>query len=336
MSRSLLILALLASGTGCSSTRSILSPIVVTAPKLSFRQLHRGDAWQWTAVAVTYPSESLTPAPCAASPVHAVEPVTFFEEDECHAPLSPSGPVSALPTIVHLEDATGPQSIDLPEPSISPVTSEVVPSIQTGIAVMHPSGFSTPAPCEPSPIFPVDLVSLFDVDESPAALSPSGPAPAPPARAHLEEGTSPPSVPSVASAPLETTPVIQMPSTSTFPATPDRVESLPPMEAHWKPTARIAPLSPAETSTAICCDQDETTPPEVHQALPQAVLVPSDISDLLAENRNQRQLIEALQRELTRERSADDVALEELEAAVEDLLVLTQNTPGETPSNSRK
>ena len=76
------------------------------------------------------------------------------------------------------------------------------------------------------------------------------------------------------------------------------------------------------------CELDETTPHQVRQIIPvdslsKPVLLPSDLSELLTEIRNQRLLIEALQRDLTRERSADDADLGNLEAAVEDLLVKT-------------
>lgn len=278
MSRNLLILALMVSGTGCSATRPLLSTIVVTPPKLSFRQLPHEDSWHWTAVAVTYPSESLTPASCAPSPVRPVELLTFFEEDERPAPRSPSGPVPSVTTVI--------------------------------------------------PVPPVNV-----------------PAPAPPSIVDLENATSPPSVhlpiPSVAAVPLGITPIVQTASTSTLPAPPVRVESPPPTESNGKPATRIALVSPVQTSTAIRCDQDETTLPEVRQVMPveslsPPVLAPSDLSELLTEIRDQRQLIEALQRDLTRERSADDAAIEELEAAVENLLVQTQTAPRELPTTLRK
>lgn len=205
MPRNLLILALLVSGTGCSATRPPLSTIVVTPPELSFRQLPRGDSWHWTAVAVTYPSGSLIPAPCAPLPVRPVELVTCFEEDERPAPRSPSGPVPSVTTVV--------------------------------------------------PVPPVNVL-----------------APAPPTLVHLENTTSPQSahlsVPSVASVPSGITPIVLTAS-------------------------------------------------------------------LLTKIRNQRQLIEALQRDLTRERSADDADIEELEAAVENLLVHTQTAPREMPTTLR-
>jgi len=89
------------------------------------------------------------------------------------------------------------------------------------------------------------------------------------------------------------------------------------------------------------CDQDDPTRSEVRQVMPveslsPPVLVQHDLSELLTEIRNQRQLIEALQRDLTRERSADDAAIDELEAAVENLLVQTRTAPLELPTTLRK
>ncbi len=71
------------------------------------------------------------------------------------------------------------------------------------------------------------------------------------------------------------------------------------------------------------------------ESLSPPVLTQPNLSELLAEIRNQRQLIEALQRELTRERSADDAAIEELEVAVENLLDQTQTAPREMPTTLR-
>ena len=72
------------------------------------------------------------------------------------------------------------------------------------------------------------------------------------------------------------------------------------------------------------------------ESQPLPVLVQADLSELLTEIRNQRQLIEALQRDLTRERSADDAAIDELEAAVENLLVQTKTAQHEMPTTLRK
>lgn len=322
MSRNLLILALLVSGTGCSATRPLLSTIVVTPPRLSFRQLPRedsgGDSWHLTTVAVTYPSETLIPAPCAPSPVGTVELVTFIEEYERPTRQPPSGPVQAETTVdsvppvhvpasapsalVHLENTISPQSAHLLAPSVEPVPLGITSNIQASVAVTYPSGSLIPPACAPSPVPLVQLVTYFDEDEHPAPWFPSGPVPA-------------------------VTTVVPVPPVH-VPAPPVQVESPTPTESNWKPATRIAVVSPVQTSTAIRCDQDETTLPQVHPIIPvenlsTPVPMQPDLSELLTEIRNQRQLIEALQRDLSRERSADDSAIEELEAAVENLLVHT-------------
>ena len=89
------------------------------------------------------------------------------------------------------------------------------------------------------------------------------------------------------------------------------------------------------------CDQDETTLAEARhvkpvESLSAPVQVQPDFSELMTEIRNQRQLIESLQRDLLRERSADDAAIDELEAAVESLLVQTNTAPHEMPTTLRK
>ena len=269
MSRNLLILALLVSGTGCSATRPLMSNIVVTPPRLSFRTLPSGDSCDWTAVAVTYPSGSLIPDPCAPAPAPPVELATLFEEDEPLTPPSPSEPFPAVTMVV----------------------------------------------------------------------------PAPPARVHFDEETSPQSVnlpvPNDAAVPSEITPLDQTASTATLPDPLAPVESLSPTEAHWKPATGVALVSSDQTSTAIQCDLDETSLTESRQVMPveslsPAAPLPSDFSELLTECRNQRQLIEALQRDLARERSADNAAIDELEAAVEDLLVQTKTAECELPATLRK
>ncbi len=326
MSRNLLILALLVSGTGCSATRPLLSTIVVTPPRLSFRQMPREDLRHWTAVGVTYPSESLIPAPCAPSPVHPGELVAFFEEDApsltpvVSAP--PVDPALTAPAIVHQDTTSRPESAHLPVPSVAPVSTEITPIIQAALAVSSPSEALTPLACAPSPVRPVELVAFIEEDNRLSPLSLSGPVP------------------------LEITSMVQTASTqttssSTLPAPPVRLESPPPSESDWKPTTSVALVSPVQPSPVIGFDQAETAFPEDRpvmpvESLPQPVIVPSEISDLLAENRNQRQLIEALQRDLTRERSADDAAIEELEAAVENLLVHTETAQRELPTTRRK
>jgi len=331
MSRNLLILALLLSGTGCSVARPLLSTIVVTPPRLSFRQLPRGESWNWTAVAVTYPSESLTPAPCTPSPVRPAELVTFFEKDERPAPRSPSGPAPSVTTvvpvplvnvpasapsaIVHLENATCPQSAHLTVPSVTSQPLKITPIVQTAVAVTHPSKPLDPPACAPSPVRTVELAMFIEDDERPAPRSPSRP------------------VPSV-------TTIVLVPQVN-LPAPPVRVESIPPTDSNWKPVTRIALVTPTQTSTEMRCDQDDPTRPEVRQVMPVGslsppVLVQHDLSELLTEIRNQRQLIEALQRDLTRERSADYAAIDELEAAVENLLVQTRTAPLELPTTLRK
>ncbi len=352
MSRHLLILVLLVCGTGCSATRPRWNTIVVTPPGLSLRQLPCEDSRRWSAVAVTYPSESLIPAPCAPSPVRSVELVTYLAEDHSHAPLSPSGslpavttvvpvppvpvPAPAPPAIVHLEDATRPQLAHLPVSNHEPVPWGGTSMIQTAVAVTSPSGTLSPPACGPSPVRPVQLVTCVEEDERPAPRSFSGsvpavttvipdppvpvPASAPPTIVHLDNATSPVSM-------------------STLPAPPVRVESPPTIASNWKPTTSTALVSPVQTTSTIRSDQDATTPPQVRHVIPvefpsPPVLVQADLSELLTEIRNQRQLIEALQRDLTRERSADDAAIEELEAAVDNLLV--QTTQHELPTTLRK
>ncbi len=407
MPRNLLILALLLSGTGCSATRPLLSTIVVTPPRLSFRQMPREDSWHWTAVGVTYQSPALIPAPCAPSPVRSMELVTFFEGDECLAPLSPSGlapavttvvlapPVSApaptAPAIVHQETTSRPESAHRPVPSVAPVPTGITPIVQAAVAATSPSEALVPLACSPSPVRPVELVAFIEEDDRPSPLSPSELVPSVtpvvpvlPTIVHLDNATTlQPAlrlIPSVAPVllgerqetvsrsrtrqssvsgdsreslttsatvssllplALEITPMVQTASTSTLSAPPVRVESPSPSESDWNPTTRVALVSPVQTSPVIRCDQAETALPEVRpvmpvESLPQPVLVPSDISELLAEIRNQRQLIEALQRDLTRERSADDAAIEELEAAVENLLVHTETAQRELPTTLRK
>ena len=326
MPRNLLILALLVSGTGCSSSRPLLSTIVVTPPRVSFRQLSREDASHWNAVAVTYPAESLIPAPCSPSPIRSVELVTFFEEDECPAPPSPSGPIPsvttvvpvppvnapALPTIVHIENATSLQSAHLPVQSVALLPIEITPLVQTAVAVTYPSGSLLPSPCAPAPVRPVEMAAFFQPDNHTTPRSSRGPVPSP---------------------------IVQ--TASTLLAPPVRMESPIPTESHWKPATRIAFVSPTQTSTAMRCDQDETTLAEARhvkpvESLSAPVQVQPDFSELMTEIRNQRQLIESLQRDLLRERSADDAAIDELEAAVESLLVQTNTAPHEMPTTLRK
>ena len=369
MSRKLLILALLVSGTGCSTTRPLFSTLIVTPPKVSFRQLPREDAWRLTAVAVAYPSESLAPLPCAPSPVVPVERMTYFEEDERHASLFPNGevpsgatvvpvpsvhvPAPAPPTIAHLEHATSPQS----EPNVSPVPLMITPIVQTAVVATSPSGSVTPPPCAASPERPLELVTFCEADGRSAPQSPSGPvssgatvvpvpsAPALLAIVHPRNATSPQSVylrmPSVASVPLRITPIIQTASTETLEVPHVRVESPPPTELIWKPATVVSLESPVQTSTANRCDLEGATRADARPVLPvdslsPPVMVPPDFSELLTEIRNQRQLIEALQRDLTRERSADDAAIDELEAAVENLLVQTQTAPHKLPTTLQK
>ena len=303
MSRNLLILALLVLGTGCSATRPLLSTIIVTPPKVSFGPRTRGDAWHWTAVAVTYLSESLIPVPCAPSPVRPVELMTFVEKNDHPAPQSPSDPVPSVtaavpvptfsvpalapPTIALLDGASSPLSAHLPVPSVVPVSLAPSPMVQAAIAVTYPTGSLTPPPCSRSPVRTVELVTFVEEDVCPAPWSP------------------------------------------------------PLTESEWKQSTGVSLVSPVQTGTAIRYDQDETTRPEAHQVLPveplsPPVLVQADLTELLTEIRNQRQLIEALQRDLTRERSADDSAIDELEAAVENLLVQAQTAPSVTPTTMRK
>ena len=269
MSRNLLILALWVSGTGCSATRPLVSNIIVTPPRLSFRTLPPGESCDWTPVAVTYPSGSYIPDPCAPSPAPPAELATLFEEDEPLGPPTPNEPFPAVTMVV----------------------------------------------------------------------------PAPPAMVHYDEETSPQSVslpdPNDAADPSEITPLVQAASTATFPDPPAPVEPPSPTESHWKPATGVALVSSDQTSTTIQCDLDETSLTESRQVMPveslsPAAPVPSDLSELLTECRNQRQLIESLQRDLARERSADNAAIDELEAAVEDLLVHTKNAESELPTTLRK
>lgn len=297
MSRNLLILVLLTmSGAGCSATRPLLSTIVVTPPRLSFRHTPSGDSWHWTAVAVTYPSELLIPAPCSPSPLSPIELVTYFDEDECLAPLTPNEPVPDATAVV-------------PVPQISPTAPVELVSV--------------PAPIQqPSPA---------PVDYDPASVSPAD-ALGPVALVDATTPTQP--VTSILPVTSEITPVAQTNSTSKFPFSPIRVELPASIEACFTPATGVSPAS-ASISSANPPSQAVVASMEVIQdaathSLVSPVPVQIDLSELLTEIRQQRQLIEALQRDLMRERSIDNAEIEELEAAVENLLVQSKTAPQET------
>jgi hypothetical protein len=297
MSRSLLILVLLTmSGTGCSATRPLLSTIVVTPPRLSFRHTPSGDSWHWTAVAVTYPSELLIPAPCAPSPVSPVELVTFFDEDECLAPITPSEPAPVATAVV-------------PVLQISPTAP--VELVSASAPIQQPS----PAPVDhdPSSVLPTDALGSVAL-----------------------VGATTPTQPATSIVPVtsEITPVAHTNSTSKFPFSPIRVELPAPIEVGFTPASGVSPVS-ASISSANPHSQAVVASMEVLQdSAPHSLVSPApvqiDLAELLTEIRQQRQLIEALQRDLMRERSIDNAEIEELEAAVENLLVQTKTVPQET------
>lgn len=256
MSRNLLILVMLTvSGSGCSASRPFLGHIVVTPPKVSFRQLSREESSPWTSVSVTYPAETWTPAPCAPSPICPVEEVAYFEDKELPAP----------------------QTICEPVPS-------------TSITSIPPAPLPTPA------IVNLDCAT----SQKPIDLT----------------------APRLGCGPVEMVmPIIQAAAVSMPPDTGVQLESLP------------------QATVTQPCDQAVVASLEVLPDAAQAqALAPlqADLSELLSEIRQQRQLIEALQRDLARERSADNSEIQELEAAVEDLVALTQSSRPGNPAAAQK
>ncbi len=327
MSRMLMIIALLVTGTGCSGTQTFLSTVSVTPPRVTFRTPPQLKAnCNWTAVAVTYPPERLTPAACTPTSVPPAEMPTFFEEDDATAQfesswpdqsatmLAPESQVNASSPdpigIVHLKDEVTPLADDL---SVVHTTQGNSSFIETAVAVSYPSGALIPSPCAPSPAPSTEIVAFFEEDEHTDASShkvhatsnetcdsvPSKPTSPQnqPVIANAEDDSNPPSVdtstPSIAPVVTGDTPIAQTALAATPPTTPVRVES---------PSVQVLP----------------------------------DFSELLNEIRVQRKMIESLQRDLNRERSADLEAIAELEAAVEDLLVDSQATHCELPTHIGK
>lgn len=285
MSRNLLILTLLVSATGCSANRPLLGRLVLTPPRVSFRQLPREDACDWTPIAVTYPSETSIPGSCMPSPVRSAELLAFFEDDELLARPSPSEPVPAVTTL----------------PLVPPVNVPAAESLVSGLATAPPTIVPLEQPTHP------ELLNL--------------------------------PVQSVAPLHIGYAPIVQ--TASALLASPVQVESPASTDSAWKPATRISLVSPIPTSTVMRGDQQATPLPEVPGVMPvdplsPPGLMPPDFSELLTEIRSQRQLIEALHRDLKRERSADDASMIQLEAAFENLVILTKTPQQEMPTTLRK
>ena len=215
------------------------------------------------------------------------------------------------------------------------------------VAVTYPSGATTPTPCGPSPVCSVEPVTLFE-DEVPAAqLAPSDPLPVVTALTPVPELVTPETIPSPpspenqsppsqAATTTESAPIVQASSTTVSPASPVTLEYSPYVEfpensigvAYVSPVLNGMP-SPSEQPVAAPLDEPQHGPAQTVSLL---APVRSDLSELIAEVRKQRQLIEKLQRDLARERSLDDAEIEELEAAFEDLLALTKTPQSPSPT----
>jgi hypothetical protein len=221
----------------------------------------------------------------------------------------------------------------------------------TAVAVTYPSGATTPAPCGPSPVCSAEPVTLFEDEVPDSQLAPSAPLPVVTALTPAPELITPealpsapspenPSPPSQAAITTESSPIVQASSTTMSPASPVQLDYSPHVDspensigvAYLSPVLNGMP-SPSEQPVAATLDE-----PQHGTAQTVSLLAPvqSELSELIAEVRKQRQLIEKLQRDLARERSLDDAEIEELEAAFEDLLALTMNTESPNPSTMPK
>lgn len=319
MSRHLLTLSLLMWMTGCSSTRPILSSIVVTPPSISFRQtvlrqtVHR-ESGPWTAVDVEYPNMLLAPAPCSPSSDHPVELVDSVDRsmpyDTDMTPLSLPCPESAIPitapvmivrhqAMVHPAVVSLDQVADLSSDQSALLACEpspVVPALlnQASVSVTYPAGTQAPCPCSPGTVAELAVTTSRHVQQI----------------SHADNGE----------------------------LSGPQLDS--PINSSWKPVTRIASVNSTQSSTSIRCDQ--VPRPSINDGhtserdmVPHAS-VSAEIVELMTEIRLQRQLIEDLQRDLKRERLADDSAIDELEQAVESLLVLTESAPSTMSSTSQK
>lgn len=207
------------------------------------------------------------------------------------------------------------------------------------VAVTYPSGATTPAPCGPSPVRPVEPAILFEDEVPTAQLTPTDPLPVltalipVPETAVSAEIQSPLSQTAITP---ESPPIVQASSTTLIPIRPVRAEYPSTAESPENSigVAYVSPVlngmpSPREQPVAVSLDKPQHGPAQTASLL---APVRSELSELIAEVRKQRLLIEKLQRDLARERSLDDAEIEELEAAFEDLLALTKTTQSPSPT----
>lgn len=217
----------------------------------------------------------------------------------------------------------------------------------TAVAVTYPSGATTPAPCGPSPVSPVEPAPLFEDEVPTAQLTPTDPLPVVTALIPVPETAipaAPPSVeiqspPSQTAITPESPPIVQASSTTLSPTPPVRGEYPTTVESPENSigVAYVSPVlngmpAPREQPVVVSLDEPQQGPAQTASLL---APVRSDLSELIAEVRKQRLLIEKLQRDLARERSLDDAEIEELEAAFEDLLALTKTTQSPSPAISK-
>lgn len=303
MPRTLLILLIITmSGTGCTASRPLFSRVVFTPPKLSIRQLPSNRQLpskerSWTAVAVTYQTDVMAPIPCGPTPTILTEPVTFLDE---------------------VNSDTAPATEEAATFSVSSVTVDSGQSLP----VDHTAN-------TPTSVMKVDSPYLFPTPQQ-----------------HLDNSVD--TLPDNKSAFTVTTPttatpsIVQTAATTLNPLPCAPVTPPPAMESDWRPTTRIPNVTEESTDPI---PQNTTISSEVRPSQPITPLPPIaspnaqmhiDLTALLTEIRQQRQLIETLQRDLLRERSADNAAMDELEAAVDHLLVQTQNALGELPATLQK